>query len=83
MENRPLRDNFKYEYPNTGFNRTAHHESLEKWGEQAEKEIKRLSEQRDELVMSLASVILIYEDTPINSEIVDKAKKLLVKIKTV
>lgn len=44
---RPLRKDFQYEYPNIGFNRTAHHEALEKWAEKAEAKIKELQQYKD------------------------------------
>lgn len=38
----PTREDFKKEFPNVGFERTQHHEALEKWAKEAEEYIKRL-----------------------------------------
>lgn len=47
MEKRPLRKDFQKEFPNVGFDRTAHHEALEKWAEKAEAKIKELQQYKD------------------------------------
>ena len=44
---KPKREDFANEYPNVGFNRTAHHLALEQWAGQAEQKIKELQHHKD------------------------------------
>jgi hypothetical protein len=42
----PKREDFKKEFPNIGFERTQHHEALEKWAKEAEEHIAKLEHYR-------------------------------------
>jgi hypothetical protein len=42
----PKREDFEKEFPNIGFERTAHHEALEKWAKEAEEYIAKLEHYR-------------------------------------
>ena len=71
MKKAPTRKDFEHEFPNVGFYRTAHHQALEKWVEEAEEHIKKLEHHRD------TTIGLFATDRP---DLISDPKKVLFKI---